>query len=109
VPIFLASSFAFIAPITYGVKNWGISATMGGLIAAGAVYLVLSTLVKLRGPEFITKLLPPVVVGPVIMIIGLGLAPTAVNMALGKTGDGSVVLVSQQTALFISIASFQCH
>ncbi|GGY92382.1 MULTISPECIES: uracil-xanthine permease family protein [Shewanella] len=105
VPIFLASSFAFIAPITYGVKNWGISATMGGLIAAGAVYLVLSTLVKLRGPEFITKLLPPVVVGPVIMIIGLGLAPTAVNMALGKTGDGSVVLVSQQTALFISIAS----
>lgn len=105
VPIFLASSFAFIAPITYGVKNWGISATMGGLIAAGAVYLVLSTLVKLRGPEFITRLLPPVVVGPVIMIIGLGLAPTAVNMALGKTGDGSVVLVSQQTALFISIAS----
>ncbi|MDF0535768.1 uracil-xanthine permease [Shewanella yunxiaonensis] len=105
VPIFLASSFAFIAPITYGVGHWGVSATMGGLIAAGAVYLVLSTLVKLRGPEFITRLLPPVVVGPVIMIIGLGLAPTAVNMALGKTGDGSAVLVPQQAALMISIAS----
>ncbi|MCL1073062.1 uracil-xanthine permease family protein [Shewanella dokdonensis] len=105
VPIFLASSFAFIAPITYGVGHWGVSATMGGLIAAGAVYLVLSILVKLRGPEFITRLLPPVVVGPVIMIIGLGLAPTAVNMALGKTGDGSAILVPQQTALIISIAS----
>ncbi|MFQ6372373.1 uracil-xanthine permease family protein [Shewanella sp. YIC-542] len=105
VPIFLASSFAFIAPITYGVAHWGIPATMGGLIAAGGVYLVLSALVKLRGPEVITRLLPPVVVGPVIMIIGLGLAPTAVNMALGKTGDGSAVLVPQQAALIISIAS----
>lgn len=105
VPIFLASSFAFIAPILYGVQTWGIPATMGGLMAAGVVYMLLGLTVKLRGTDFIHTLLPPVVVGPVIMIIGLGLAPVAVNMALGKSGDGSLVIVEQNTALFISLAA----
>lgn len=105
VPIFLASSFAFIAPILYGVQTWGIPATMGGLMVAGFVYVLLGLVVKLRGSDFIHKLLPPVVVGPVIMIIGLGLAPLAVNMALGKTGDGSVQLIEGNTALVISLAS----
>ncbi|QYJ73726.1 MULTISPECIES: uracil-xanthine permease family protein [Shewanella] len=105
VPIFLASSFAFIAPIMYSVQMWGVAATMGGLVAAGCVYLGLSTLVKLRGVGFIHRLLPPVVVGPVIIIIGLGLAPVAVNMALGKSGDGSLVLVEGNTALIISLLS----
>lgn len=99
VPIFLASSFAFIAPIMYSVQMWGVAATMGGLVAAGCVYLVLSTLVKLRGVGFIHRLLPPVVVGPVIIIIGLGLAPVAVNMALGKSGDGSLVLVDRKSVV----------
>lgn len=105
VPIFLASSFAFIAPILYGVQTWGIPATMGGMMAAGMVYILLGALVKVRGTDFIHKLLPPVVVGPVIIIIGLGLAPVAVNMALGKSGDGSLVLVPTDTALIISLAS----
>ncbi len=105
VPIFLASSFAFIAPIMYGVQTWGIPATMGGLMVAGFVYVILGALVKVKGSGFIHKLLPPVVVGPVIIIIGLGLAPMAVNMALGKTGDGSAVLVDQNIALFIAIMS----
>ncbi|SHE93286.1 uracil-xanthine permease family protein [Vibrio gazogenes] len=105
VPIFLASSFAFIAPILYGVQAWGIPATMGGLIAAGAVYVLLGGLIKVNGAEFIHKLLPPVVIGPIIMVIGLGLAPTAVNMALGKTGDGSVQLIDGQVALWISCIS----
>ncbi|WP_338588838.1 uracil-xanthine permease family protein [Shewanella khirikhana] len=105
VPVFLASSFAFIAPIMYAVQTWGVAATMGGLIAAGGVYLMLSLLVKLKGVGFIHRLLPPVVVGPVIIIIGLGLAPVAVNMALGKTGDGSAVLVDGDTALVISLLS----
>ncbi|MGI2169296.1 uracil-xanthine permease family protein [Shewanella sp. MF05960] len=105
VPIFLASSFAFIAPILYGVQTWGIPATMGGLMAAGVVYMLLGLSVKLRGTGFIHRLLPPVVVGPVIMIIGLGLAPVAVNMALGKSGDGSIVIIEQNTALFISLAA----
>ncbi|WP_025821394.1 uracil-xanthine permease family protein [Shewanella marina] len=105
VPIFLASSFAFIAPTLYGVQQWGIPATMGGLMAAGVMYVLLGGLVKVKGTGFIDRLLPPVVVGPVIIVIGLGLAPMAVNMALGKTGDGSAVLVEHNVALIISIAS----
>ncbi|WP_354624951.1 uracil-xanthine permease family protein [Psychromonas sp. MME2] len=105
VPIFLASSFAFIAPIAFGIQTWGIPATMSGLFAAGVVYMLMAYAVKLRGVDFIHRLLPPVVVGPVIMVIGLGLAPLAVNMALGKSGDGSIVLVEQNTAMIISLAS----
>ncbi|MDN3715575.1 uracil-xanthine permease family protein [Vibrio breoganii] len=105
VPIFLASSFAFIAPILYGVQTWGIPATMGGLMAAGVVYIALGGLIRVRGVAIIHRLLPPVVVGPVIMVIGLGLAPVAVNMALGKTGDGAIQLVDGQIALWISLAS----
>ncbi|MBN3495008.1 MULTISPECIES: uracil-xanthine permease family protein [Vibrio] len=103
VPIFLASSFAFIAPILYGVQTWGIPATMGGLMAAGCVYVAMGALIKARGVEIIHRLLPPVVVGPVIMVIGLGLAPVAVNMALGKV-DGSQV-IDGNASLVISVAS----
>ncbi|WP_375751051.1 uracil-xanthine permease family protein [Vibrio sp. HN007] len=105
VPIFLASSFAFIAPIMYGVQTWGIGGTMGGLMAAGAVYVALGAVIKAKGVAIIHKLLPPVVVGPVIIVIGLGLAPVAVNMALGKTGDGAVQLIDGDLALWISCAS----
>lgn len=105
VPIFLASSFAFIAPIMFGVQTWGIGATMGGLMAAGVVYVLMGALIKVKGVEVIHKLLPPVVVGPVIMVIGLGLAPVAVNMALGKTGDGAVQLIDGNAALWISAIS----
>lgn len=103
VPIFLASSFAFIAPIMFGIQTWGIGATMGGLMAAGLVYVALGAMIKVRGVGFIHKILPPVVVGPVIMVIGLGLAPpTAVNMAVGKTGDGAAQLVNGDAAIIIS-------
>ncbi|CAK3333401.1 putative uracil permease [Vibrio crassostreae] len=105
VPIFLASSFAFIAPIMFGIQTWGVGATMGGLMAAGVVYVLMGALIKVRGVGFIHKLLPPVVVGPVIMVIGLGLAPVTVNMALGKTGDGAVQLVDADAALWISSIS----
>jgi len=103
VPIFLASSFAFIAPIIYGVQTWGIPATMGGLMVAGLVYVALGGLIKLRGVGIVHKLLPPVVVGPVIMVIGLGLAPTAVSMALGKANG--VQVIDANAALVISSAS----
>lgn len=105
VPIFLASSFAFIAPILYGVQTWGIPATMSGLMAAGVVYVLLSQLVRWRGTALLTRLLPPVVVGPVIMVIGLGLAPMAVNMAIGKTGDGAAELLPQSVALWLSLSA----
>lgn len=104
-PIFLASSFAFIAPISYGVKTWGIAATMSGLVAAGLMYILLSFLIRLKGDGFIHKLLPPVVVGPVIMSIGLILSPVAVNLAMGKTGDGSIELVPFEVAIVISMVA----
>ncbi len=103
VPIFLASSFAFIAPIIYGVKTWGIPGTLCGLAAAGILYMILSLCVKLFGSGFLRKILPPVVVGPVIMVIGLVLAPVAVGMAVGKPGD--TVLVPRNIALIVSMVT----
>lgn len=105
VPIFLASSFAFIAPIMYGVQTWGIPGTMCGLVAAGLFYVLLSLGIKYFGSGFLHRLLPPVVVGPVIMVIGLVLAPVAVHMALGKTGDGAVVLVPQGVAMVVAMVT----
>ncbi|MCK9545738.1 MAG: uracil-xanthine permease family protein [Sulfurospirillaceae bacterium] len=101
-PIFLASSFAFIAPIMHGVQTWGIAGTMSGLVAAGFFYIILSILVRVKGSGFLHKLLPPVVVGPVIMTIGLILSPVAVNMAMGRSGDGAIVIVPETTAMTIA-------
>lgn len=105
VPIFLASSFAFIAPIIYGVQTWGVPGTLCGLVAAGAVYMLLSLLIRVRGVEVVTRILPPVVTGPVIMVIGLILAPVAVNLAMGRSGDGSTELVPQNTAMTVAVVS----
>lgn len=102
VPVFLASSFAFIAPIIYGVQTWGIPATMCGLAAAGVFYIILSFLVRIFGSGMLHRILPPVVTGPVIMVIGLVLAPVAVHMAMGRTGDGSAWLVPSTTAVIIA-------
>ncbi|ROR32660.1 uracil-xanthine permease family protein [Inmirania thermothiophila] len=102
VPVFLASSFAFIAPILHGTKTWGIPATLSGLAAAGLVYVLLSALVRWRGVAVLHRLLPPVVTGPVIMVIGLVLAPVAVHLAMGRSGDGSQVLVPQGKALAVA-------
>ncbi len=104
-PIFLASSFAFIAPISHGVKTWGIAATMSGLVAAGLLYVVLSMIIRIKGDKFLHKLLPAVVVGPVIISIGLILSPVAVFMAMGKTGDGAIQLVPFETAIVVSMIS----
>ncbi len=105
VPIFLASSFAFIAPIIAAVQMWGVPATMGGLMVAGFAYMLLSLLVKFKGVATLHKILPPVVVGPVIMVIGLALAPVAVNMAMGKSGDGSIQIIDYTSAIYISLFS----
>ncbi len=102
VPVFLASSFAFIAPIIYGVGQWGVAGTMCGLVAAGLFYAIMSLIVRIFGSGILHRLLPPIVTGPVIMVIGLVLAPVAINMASGQTGDGSAWLVPQTTAYIIA-------
>lgn len=100
VPVFLASSFAFIAPIQYGVQTWGIPVTMGALLCSGVIYLLLSVLVKVRGVDILQKLFPPIVIGPVIIIIGLGLAPVAVEMATGKSTN-----IPYETAMIVSMVT----
>ncbi|MGY4879548.1 uracil-xanthine permease family protein [Vreelandella aquamarina] len=101
VPVFLASSFAFIAPIQGSIASFGVSATLGGLMAAGLVYVVVSQFVRLKGTAWLHRLLPPVVVGPVIMVIGLALAPVAVSMATGETSDN----ITYGPAIFLSMSS----
>ena len=91
VPIFLGSSFAFIAPIIYSIGEWGLPSTMFGLFAAGFMYFVFAALIRWRGLDAVHKLLPPVVIGPVIMVIGLSVAAAASNMAMGQA-DGKQVI-----------------
>ena len=87
VPVYLASSFAFIAPITTSVEKYGLAETLSGLAMAGVLYLILSLVVFWRGSAIIARVLPPIVTGPVIMVIGLSLAPVAVEMA-SDPGEG---------------------
>lgn len=100
VPVFLGSSFAFIAPIVEATRLFGWPGTLSGIIAVGLVYGIVSALVKARGIKFIEQLFPAVVVGPVIMIIGLSLAPTAVGMA--KT-DWVLAIIALTTAIIVVI------
>ena len=81
VPAYLGSSFAFIAPILAATESGGIGSAMIGSMFVALVYGVISLVIWRTGSGWIMKILPPVVVGPVIMVIGLAVAPTAVNMA----------------------------
>ena len=96
VPVFLGSSFAFIGAISLVLRESGVGAVKGGVIAAGVVYIVMSRLVKIYGVEKIKSFFPPVVVGPTIVVIGLRLSPTALSMAGYSNGhfDGKSLIVS---------------
>ncbi|WP_278913606.1 uracil-xanthine permease family protein [Deinococcus wulumuqiensis] len=100
VPIFLGSSFAFIAPTALVVKEMGPAAAAGGLIAAGLMYVLFSGLVKLFGTERLLRVFPPVVTGPVIIVIGLGLSSVAVNQA---KNNWWIALVTLLAAIVASI------
>lgn len=100
VPIFLGSSFAFIAPIVKATELYGLPGTLSGLVAVGAVYFMMSALVKWQGMNLIKRLFPPVVIGPVIMLIGLSLAGTGVNMA---SADWLLAIISLVTAIMVSM------
>ena len=78
-PVYLGSSFAFIAPMVAGYAIGGTGSVFTALMIVGIVYVIISLIIRVTGPEWINKLLPPVVVGPMIMVIGLSLAPTAIQ------------------------------
>ena len=100
VPVFLGSSFAFIAPIIKATELFGLPGTLCGLVAVGLVYGLMSLLVRLRGVGFITRLFPPIVVGPVIMLIGLSLAGTGVNMA---KSNWLLAIIALLTTVIVSL------
>lgn len=81
VPIFLGSSFAFIAPIIKASEQWGMPGTLAGIIGVSLVYFVMSAFIKWQGRKLLNRLFPPVVIGPVIILIGLSLSSSAVDMA----------------------------
>lgn len=101
VPIFLASSFAFIAPIQFAMKQFGPGATFGALFCSGLVYLLFSLMARIGGRDMLDRYLPPIVTGPVIMVIGLKLAPIAVAMTRNFDGSG----IADGRALFIAACS----
>ena len=85
-PVYLGSSFAFIAPLAAAYLKGGISGAMTGVMAVGLIYIIFALIIKFAGKNWIDKLLPPIVIGPMIMIIGLGLAPSAISqIGLGGT------------------------
>jgi uracil permease len=86
VPTYLGSSFAYIAPIIAVSQQWGVEAALFGGIVAGSVYGVVSLIIYKTGTNWLLRLLPPVVVGPVIMVIGLSLAPVAIDMSMNQDG-----------------------
>lgn len=104
-PIFLASSFAFISPIKDSIEKWGIGATMFATVCAGAFYIILSFIVRFKGSDFIHKLLPPIVVGPVIISIGLILSPAAISMA---TAQGIENITKNEAMLVSGISLLSC-
>ena len=100
VPIFLGSSFAFIAPIIKATELYGLSGTLFGLTGVGLVYFAMSALVKWQGLSVITRIFPPVVIGPVIILIGITLAGTGVQMA---EENWVLALISLATAVIVSL------
>ena len=102
VPVFLGSSFAFVAPIIAATKLYGLPGTFSGLIAVGLVYGVVSAVIKAWGLRVIEKVFPAIVVGPVIMLIGLSLADEGVKMA---QENWLIAIVALSTAVIIVVFS----
>ena len=100
-PVYLGSSFAFIAPLSAAYLKGGISGAMTGIMAVGLIYIIFSTIIHFTGKEWLNQLLPPIVIGPMIMIIGLGLAPSAISQ-IGIESGG----IMEWRAIFVALVSF---
>lgn len=94
VPAFLGSSFAFITPLVAISSAYGFEYAMGGAFASGMMYCAIAFVISRFGQNWIHRALPPVVIGSVIIVIGLTLAPTAMNMAMYADGNYSLVFLS---------------
>ncbi|MFL4358310.1 uracil-xanthine permease family protein [Streptococcus uberis] len=103
IPAYMGSSFAYIAAMQMLMKTDGIGAVAQGAITGGFVYLIVALIVKAIGNDWIDKVLPPVVVGPIVMVIGLSLATTAVNSVMLNNGkyDLTYLLIGMVTLLAV--------
>lgn len=100
-PVYLGSSFAFIAPIIATYIKGGVSGALIGIMVVGLIYIIFSTIIHFTGKNWLDKLLPPVVIGPMIMIIGLGLAPSAISQIGLVTGTEV-----EWKGIFVALVSF---
>lgn len=107
VPAFLGSSFAFIPALVAIGSEYGVPYAMGGAIFAGLFYAIVSLIIKFTGKNWLDKALPPVVIGSVIVVIGLNLAPTAINQAMFNNNEYSLIClsISAVTLLIAVVAS----
>ncbi len=99
-PVYLGSSFAFISPVAYAYLAGGHSSVGMGIFIVGLIYILVSFLIRIFGKKWINKLIPPIVIGPMIMVIGLGLAPSAIS-SIGI--DGSAF---DYKSLIVALVSF---
>lgn len=100
-PVYLGSSFAFIAPIVAAYLKGGLSGALTGIMVVGLIYVIFATIIHFTGKNWLDKLLPPIVIGPMIMIIGLGLAPSAIS----QIGLGTGVDIEWK-GIFVALVSF---
>lgn len=117
VPVFLGSSFAFIGAISLTLKTQGLAVVKGGIMVAGLVYILMAILIKIFGVEKIKSFFPPIVTGPIIMVIGLRLSPVALNMIGYSTNTGtfekiplivaSIVIISMVTVSVLEKSYFR--
>jgi len=105
--IYLGSSFAFISPMIAGFLAGGKAGVFTAGMAVGLIYVIVALIIKAFGNAWIDKVLPPVIIGPAIMIIGLGLAPTAVQSAglVGEAADWLAISAAAVTLIAIILIS----
>ena len=104
-PVYLGSSFAFITPLATGAILAGIGGAMTGAMLVGIIYVIVALIITFIGKDWIQKLLPPIVVGPMIMIIGLGLASSAVKSIGISATTEAINIKGVIVALFTFLAT----
>lgn len=109
-PVYLGSSFAFITPMIVGFSKAGKEGVFTGIMTVGIIYVIVALLIKLLGKKWIDKVLPPIVIGPMIMIIGLSLAPTAISeigLAAGVKFELNNIIVALVTFITTAVVALK--
>ena len=107
-PVYLGSSFAFITPMAVGFASAGTGGVLTGIMAVGILYMLVALIIKIVGKNWLEKMLPPIIAGPMIMIIGLGLAPSAVSqMGLTESVNLKSIIVILVTFLTTAIVALK--